>query len=142
VGVYDEMADMANELLLPDTQGGFGQGTVQIKRIELGGLIDPNNQWGGRHEHEKVWTIRAAVRRLHQRYEGGILIIETGDHIVAGTMATLTMVDGVAVPPVEQAFEPMNGDLIVIDGADRAIDNITPIPGAGVTSAWKLWSKA
>lgn len=142
MGFYDDMAQMANDMLGPDAKGGFGQGTVQIKRIELGELIDPNNPYGGRHEHEKVWTLRAAVRRLHQRYEGGVLIVETGDQITAGTMATLTMVDGKAVAPVEQAILPVNSDIIAIDGADRAIDNITPIPGAGTVSAWKLWSKA
>lgn len=136
---YAEMADMANELLAPDAQGGLGQGTVQIKRIVVG---PPPNDWTPGAECETIWTLKAAVRRLHQRYENGVLIVETGDQIVAGTMATLTMVDGVAVAPVEQAFEPVNSDIIVIDGADRAIDNITPIPGAGTVSAWKLWSKA
>lgn len=139
MGFYDEMAQMANELLLPDAQGGLGQGTVQLKRIVVS---PPPNNWTPGTETETIWTLRAAVRRLHQRYEGGVLIIETGDQIVAGTMATLTMVDGVAVAPVEQAFEPQNSDIIIIDGADRAIDNITPIPGAGTVSAWKLWSKA
>lgn len=139
MGFYDEMADMANELLAPDAQGGLGQGTVQLKRIVV---TPPPNDWTPGAETETVWTLKAAVRRLHQRYEGGVLIIETGDQIVAGTMATLTMVDGVPVAPQEQAFEPQNSDIIVIDGADRAIDNITPIPGAGTVSAWKLWSKA
>lgn len=138
-GFYSDMAAMANELLLPDAQGGLGQGTVQLKRIVVS---PPPNNWTPGTETENVWTLRAAVRRLHQHYENGALIIETGDQIIAGTMATLTMVDGVAVAPGEQAFEPLNGDLIVIDGADRAIDNITPIPGAGTVSAWKLWSKA
>lgn len=139
MGFYDEMGQMANELLLPDAQGGLGQGAVQIKRITV---APPQNNWTPGEETETIWTLRAAVRRLHQRYENGILIVETGDQIVAGTMATLTMVDGEAVAPVDQAFEPMNSDIIIIDGADRAIDNITPIPGAGTVSAWKLWSKA
>src|SRR5690606_18115266 len=130
---------MANELLAPDAQGGLGQGTVQIKRIVVSA---PPNNWTPGTETETVWTLRAAVRRLHQRYENGVLIVETGDQIVSGTMATLVMVGGVAVAPVEQAFEPQNSDIIVIDAQDRAIDNITPIPGAGTVSAWKLWSKA
>lgn len=130
---------MANELLLPDAQGGLGQGVVQIKRITLG---EKPNAWTEAPEVETIWTLRAAVRRLHQRYENGVLIVETGDQIVAGTIATLTVVDGVPVAPVEQALVPVNSDIIVIDGADRAIDNITPIPGAGTVSAWKLWSKA
>lgn len=136
---YAEMADVAAELLAPTSEGGLGQGLVQLKRIVVS---PPPNNWTPGTETETVWTLRAAVRRLHQRHENGVLIVETGDQIIAATVATLTMQDGVAVAPVEQAFEPQNGDIIVIDGADRAIDNITPIPGAGTVSAWKLWSKA
>lgn len=139
MGFYDEMADMTAELLMPDASGGLGQGLVQIKRITVG---EPPNDWTPGSEVETVWTLRAAVRRLHQRYEGGVLIIETGDQIIASVTATLTKLAGSAVTPLEQAFDPHNGDILVIDGADRAIDNITPIPGAGTVSAWKLWSKA
>jgi hypothetical protein len=136
---YSEMADMANELLSPDAQGGLGQGLVQIKRISLG---EAPNEYSPAPEVETSWTLKAAVKRLHQRYENGVLIIETGDQIIAGTMASLTKLAGEDVAPVEQAFAPQNGDILVIDGLDRAIDNITPIPGAGTVSAWKLWSKA
>lgn len=139
MGFYDDMAAMADELLLPDAQGGFGQGLVQLKRITV---TPPPNDWTPGTETETLWTLKAAVRRLHQRYENGVLIIETGDQIIASVTATLTSVDGEAVAPQDQTFEPRNSDIIVVDGADRAIDNITPIPGAGTTSAWKLWSKA
>lgn len=139
MGFYSDLADMANDLLKPDAEGGLGQVVVQIKRITV---TPPPNNWTPGAEVETVWTIRAAVRRRHQRYEGGALIIETGDQIIAGTKATLVKLNGADVSPVEQDIAPLNSDLVVINGLDRAIDNITPIPGAGVISAWKLWSKA
>lgn len=139
MGFYDEMAAMTDELLMADASGGLGQGLVQLKRIVV---TPPPDDWTPGTETETLWTLKAAVRRLHQRYEGGVLIIETGDQIVASVTATLTKLAGSAVTPVDQAFDPHNGDILVIDGEDRAIDDITPIPGAGTVSAWKLWSKA
>lgn len=136
---YDEMADMASELLSPENEGGLGQGTVQLKRITV---TPPANPWEEGTETETVWTLKAAVKRVHQRYENGTLIVETGDILMVATKCTLIKLDGEDVTPVEQYFAPANGDLLIIDGAERAIDNITPMPGAGVVSAWKLWSKA
>lgn len=54
------------------------------------------------------------------------MIVETGD------MVTF------AVPAVVPAVT----DLLVIDGIERVITNLTPIPGAGTVVAWKAWCAA
>jgi hypothetical protein len=118
VGFYDEMQDMASELL-----GELGQGVVSLKRISR---ADGPNAWTPGAETVETFALSGAVRRLHQRYEGGVLIVETGD------MVTF------AVPEVV----PVITDLLVIDGVERAITNLTPVPGAGVTAAWKAWCAA
>lgn len=123
MGFYDEMADMARELLAPESDGGLGQGVVELKRTTT---TPGANPWDPPTETATTYTLKAAVERLHQRYEGGVLIVETGD------MVTF------AVPAVTPALT----DTLVIDGKERAITNLTPVPGAGVAVAWKAWCAA
>lgn len=117
---YEEMQDMASELL-----GELKQGVVTLKR-ETSGTPDPDAPWVPVDPTVETWPLAAAVRRLHQRYENGALIVETGD------MVTF------AVPAVVPAVT----DLLVIDGIERVITNLTPIPGAGTVVAWKAWCAA
>lgn len=114
-GFYDEMRDVATELL-----DEFKQGVVLLKRVTLG---TPPNEWTPAPETVETWPLAATVKRLHQRYENGVLIVETGD------MVTF------AVPEVG----PELTDALVIDGAERVISNLTPIPPAGTVVAWKAW---
>lgn len=123
MGFYDDMAAMVQDLLLPDTEGGLGQGSVSLKRVTT--TAGPN-PWDPPTETAVTYPLKAAVSRLHQRYENGVLIVETGD------MVTF------AVPDVVPALT----DTLVIDGKERAITNLTPIPGAGQAVAWKAWCAA
>lgn len=98
------------------------QGTVTLKRVTTA-TPDPATPWMPGGETVTIYPLKATVRRLHQRYENGVLIVETGD------MVTF------AVPEVV----PLVTDHLVIDGAERVITNLTPIPAAGTTVAWKAW---
>jgi len=69
---------------------------------------------------------KAAAKRLQQRYENGVLIVETGD------MVTF------AVPEVE----PLITDTLMIDGVECVITNLTAIPPAGTVVAYKAWCAA
>lgn len=122
-GFYEEMADMARELLAPEDEGGLGQGTVQLKRTTT---TPGPNEWTPGVETVQTWQLSATVKRLHQRYENGVLIVQTGD------MVTF------AVPEVE----PTLTDLLIIDGAERVVTNLTQIPPAGTAVAWKAWCAA
>lgn len=122
MGFYDEMADMVLEVLMPDADGGLGQGVVSLKRVTTA-PSDPDTPWIPGAEAVTTYPLKAAVKRLHQRYEGGVLIVQTGD------MVTF------AVPEVV----PSITDKLVIDGVERAITNLTPVPGAGTVVAWKAW---
>lgn len=115
---YAEMAGMAGEFL-----DEFAQGTVQLKRVTVGA---PPNEWTPGEETVETWPLKATVKRLHQRYEGGVLIVETGD------MVTF------AVPEVVPALT----DTLVIDGVERAITNLTPVPAAGEPVMWRAWCVA
>lgn len=117
VGFYDEMQEVATELLTD-----LAQGVVQLKRITTADP-DPATPWIPGAATATTYPLRAAVRRLHQRYEGGVLVVETGDLVTF------------AVPEVM----PVLTDRLVIDGAERVITSLTPIPGAGTVAAWKAW---
>jgi len=105
------MGDMV--LLAPEDEDGLGQ--VLLKRISTA----PG-------ETSQTWPLSAAVKRLHPRYEGGVVTVETGDMVAF------------AVP----AVVPQLTDTLIIDGVERAITNLTPIPAAGTTVAWKAWCAA
>lgn len=94
-----------------------------MKRIELGDLIDPDNPWGGREEVEHFYTLRAVSRRKNQNFDRGTLIEATGDIITCAVFES----------------EPLLTDILVIDGADKAISDIKPIPSAGRVAAWQLF---
>jgi hypothetical protein len=103
-----------------DALGEVNQGTIVLKRVTVGA---PPNDYTEGAEMVETWPLKATVKRMHQRYESGILIVETGD------MVTFTTLDTV----------PLITDLITIDGRDRAITNLMPIPGAGTPVMWKAW---
>lgn len=130
---YDEMAEIVQEMLAPEEEDGLGQGTVLLKRITIG---PPPNEWTPGEETVTTWPLKAAVKRQHQRYENGVLIVETGDMVTFAVPAVVPQLVGENEDGTTFTF------LIVIDGADRAITNVTPVPAAGTTVAWKAWCAA
>lgn len=100
------------------------QGSIQLKRVTT---TPGPNPWDPPVEGTpSIYELDAVVKRLHQRYENGVLIVETGD------MVTF------AVPEIA----PSITDKLVIDGVERVITNLTPIPPAGTVVAWKAWCAA
>jgi hypothetical protein len=113
---YDEMRGVADELL-----GEFKQGAVSLKRKT--GTTPGENEWDPPVDVFTTYPLTATVKRLHQRYENGVLIVETGDMV--------TFAGPAVVPEIT--------DTLIIDGVERVITNLTPIPGAGTTVVWKAW---
>lgn len=101
------------------------QGSVSLKRVTTA-APDPSTPWIPGAGTVATYPIKATVRRLHQRYENGVLIVETGDMVMFN------------VPPVV----PVITDKLVIDGVERVITNLTPIPPAGTVVAYKAWCAA
>lgn len=112
---YDDMQDVATELLAE-----FAQGTVSLKRVVQ---TPAENEWESPTETATTYPLSAAVKRLHHRYEAGALIAETGD-MVSFSVSAVT---------------PLLTDKLVIDGVERVITELTPIPAAGTVVAWKAW---
>lgn len=112
------MRGVADELL-----GEFRQGLVQLRRVTT---TPGPNEWDPPTETVETWELSAAVKRVDQRYENGVLIIATGDIVTF------------AVPPVV----PILSDGLVIDGTFRAITSLRPTPSAGTVVAWKAFCAA
>ena len=114
---YDRMQRTATRLI-----DRFRQGEVLLTR-SAPSVPDHGAPWTPGPPTETVYELAATVVRVHQRYENGALIVQTGD------MVTF------AVPPVT----PMITDKLTIDGVARSITNLTPVPAAGTPVAWKAW---
>jgi hypothetical protein len=112
---YERMQGTATRLL-----DRFQQGTVQLRRITT---IPGENEWDPPQEVAQSFPLKATVKRLHQRYENGVLVVETGDLVTF------------AVPEVTPAIT----DKIVINGVARVITNLTPIPPSGTVVAYRAW---
>ncbi|MER9829172.1 hypothetical protein NKJ51_12395 [Mesorhizobium sp. M0134] len=117
---YDEMQDFASEML-----GEFKQGVVSLSRT-VTAPTDPATPWIPGSETTTTYPLDAVVKRVDQRYEDGVLIVQTGDMVTFAVPAVL----------------PALADRLIIDGVERAITNLTPIPSAGTTVAWKAWCAA
>jgi hypothetical protein len=116
VTFYEEMREVADDLL-----GEFKQGAVGLKRKT--GSTPGENEWDPPTDVYTTYSLAAVVKRMHHRYEAGALIAETGDMV---TFAVLSVT-------------PLLTDKLVIDGQERAITELTPIPGAGQPVMWKAW---
>jgi hypothetical protein len=116
-GFYDDIGDMVQDLLLPDAEGGLGQGTVQLKRTVTTPGADP---WDPPSEDVTAYTLKAAVRRVSTKYVDGTLILATDNQVTF------------AVP----AVTPLMTDTLSIDGKDHAMKDLRPLPGAGTVAAY------
>lgn len=115
---YTKFQKKADKLLTK-----WKQGTVTLKRATT---TPGENPWDPPVETAVTYTLKATVKRLHQRYENGVLIVQTGDMVTFAVPATV----------------PLITDTLVIDGQERAITNLTPIPPAGTVVAYKAWCAA
>jgi hypothetical protein len=112
---YASMQATATGLL-----GEFAQGVVSLRRA----TVTPGaNPWDPPTRTTADTPLSAVVKRMHQRYENGVLIVETGDQVIFN------------VP----AVEPLLSDQLVIGGKARAITSLTPIPPSGTVVVYKAW---
>lgn len=97
---YDEMAEVVQELLAPDDQGGLGQGAVEIVRLEPG-VPDPLQPWVPVVPTEIVATVNH-IGNLETDYTEG------------GTVHVADIAMMIAPPP----FAVRPGDVLRIGGQD------------------------
>lgn len=122
---YQDLANMARDLLKPATQGGFGQGIVVLKRV-INGEPDTNNPWGN-STTETTETLDAVVRGIDSKMVGttmGSTVLMASDLVVLAAVPKMTV---------------ESGDTLTIDGRNVKILSVQPIPAAGTMSAIKFF---
>lgn len=123
---YTEMAQVAREMLAPTSEGGLGQGKIELVRYTEG--ADPTNPWDPPAPPTRtVTTLDGAASGVSKELIGAP--VETGGQIVATDKQVI-------VAPWGGAYEP--GDVLELDGAPVTILKISNIPAVGTVCAIKF----
>lgn len=122
---YEQMRQMASELLAPTSQGGLGQGVIVLVR-STPGTPNPNAPWEPVTPTVTTETLKGAARGVDSRLVG----TEVGGAVILATDKQI-----ICAPPVMQY---QAGDTLSVDGVPVHVIAVEKIPAAGVTSAVKF----
>ena len=120
---YDDMAQVARDLLAPDTAGGLGQGAITLVRTTPG-TPDPSQPW-------VPVTLTVTTEDVNQ-------ISKTkAEYISAGTIVATDLAYVIEAPRV---ILPVPGDTVKVGGVYvGGVVHSEPFPAHGVTVLVKLW---
>lgn len=128
--VYSDMAGVARELLAPTSDGGLGQGAIQLVRYTPG--ANGPNPWDPPEPPTRTVTpLQAAARGVSEKFIG----VE-----VAPNMVIVASDLQVIAAPWDGTYEP--GDVLEIDGKPVTVLRIDNIPAAGTVSAIRFIVRA
>lgn len=120
---YTSMAAMASDLLSPTSQGGLGQGKIEIARTIT---VPGTEPWDEPTTTQKATVIKGAVRGVDTRLVGAEV---GGTVLLASDRVAIT-----EVPPVEYT----SGDTLLVDGKPVHVIAVEKIPAAGIAAAVKF----
>lgn len=120
---YADMRGVTMELLAPTSEGGLGQGTIELVRYINGPA--PANPWDPPAASEREITVLdGAARGVGKDLVG--LPVETGGQVVATDLQVI-------VAPWGGAYQP--ADVLQLDGSPVTILKVEKIPAIGTTCA-------
>lgn len=122
---YADMAKVTVSLTNDTSQGGLGQGRLQISRI-VKGAVDPAQPWVPPADVEQIEQTQGVVSGVETKLIG----------TAADSGAVILASDRMAVCSVP-AIRPVAGDKLVVDGKPTHIISVKPIPAAGIACAMK-----
>jgi hypothetical protein len=121
--IYTRMAATAKRLLAPTSQGGLGQGTIELVRYIEGAA--PANPWDPpATPAREITVLDGAARGVGKELIGAP--VETGGQIVATDLQVIVAPWGGVVEPA---------DVLEIDGKPVTILSVKNIPAAGTICA-------
>lgn len=123
---YSEMAQMASDLLAPTSQGGLGQGVLELTRV-IPGVPDPDQPWLPVQPVRQTVPVRGAVRGISKELVGAEM---NGTVLVASDRVAIC-----EVPSIEYTA----GDVLTVDGVPVHVIAVEKIPAAGITSAVRFY---
>ncbi|MGA0540724.1 hypothetical protein [Neotabrizicola sp. VNH66] len=133
MGLYSGLANMVQNLLAPEAEGGLGQGVVELIRT-IPGTQNASDPWIADRPDVILETLRAAVTGA-EKYADGQMILQSDLRITA------------AVPAMEWRMgEDMAPDLmhpgavlaVRIDGRPLQVIRTRGIPAAGTPAAIEI----
>lgn len=120
---YEDMRQTVRDLLLPDDEGGLGQGDIVLVRSTPGPA--PANPWDPPQPPVPVRTpLHGAARGVGKELIGAP--VENGGQIVATDLSVI-------VAPWGGEYGPR--DVLEIDGRAVTVLKVENIPAAGLTCA-------
>lgn len=122
MGFYEDMRQVAIDLLAPTDEGGLGQGTIELVRYVPG--AEPANPWDPPAEPSREVTPLDGVARGVGRELIGAPV--PGGQVVATDLVVL-------VAPWGGEYKPT--DTLEIDGHSVTVLKVQNIPEAGLTCA-------
>jgi hypothetical protein len=123
---YDEMRDVVREMLAPTSEGGLGQGTIELVRYVEGATAA--NPWDApAPPSREITVLDGAARGVGKELIGAP--VETGGQIVATDLQVIVAPWGGAVEPA---------DVLELDGSPVTILKVENIPAAGTVCAVKF----
>ena len=120
---YDDLQQVARDLLAPDTAGGLGQGAITLVRTTPG-TPDPSQPW-------VPVTPTVTSETVNQ-------ISKTkAEYISAGTIVQTDLAYVIEAPRV---IQPVPGDTVKVGGVHvGGVVHVVRFPPHGVTVLVKLW---
>ena len=120
---YDELQQVARDLLAPDTSGGLGQGAITLVRTTPG-TPDPSQPW-------VPVTPTVTTEDVNQ------ISNTKAEYVSAGTIVQTDLAYVIEAPRV---IQPKPGDTVKVGGVHvGGIVHCEPFPAHGVTVLVKLW---
>lgn len=120
---YADMQQMARDLLKPDSQGGLGQGTIEIVRVTT---APGENPWDPSTTTTAKETLRGAAKGISKELigteAGGTVILASDREVIC------------EVP--KSTYKPT--DALTIDGKTVTVLSVQKIPAAGIAAAVKF----
>ena len=114
---------MARDLLKPDSQGGLGQGKIEIVRVTT---VPGANPWDPSTTTTTKETLRGAAKGISKELIGteigGTVILASDREVIC------------EVP--KSTYKPT--DALMIDGETVTVLSVQNIPAAGITAAVKF----
>lgn len=124
--IYTRIRATAQRLLAPTSQGGLGQGTIELVRY-VEGAPGPNAWDPPATPEREVTVLDGAARGVGKELIGAP--VETGGQIVATDLQVIVAPWGGGVEPA---------DVLEIDGSAVTILSVKNIPAAGTVCAVKF----
>ena len=101
---------------------------------------DPEEPWIPGTPTLEVFEFRARVTGTAAEYADGTLIVATDLMVIASPKARHTLTDGEAADGAIVDLVPQMGDVLQIDGADKAIKKIIPATDDdGITAVFRIF---